>query len=343
MSRSDEQQEKSRAAGGAGAAVAQMTYEMTDRFPAAEPTVKLVFHGLLNFFFDGKRGCEIGIPNITQGLPQPHPHPHEFNISVWTTALGGVCLPSPLLNFQIKNTKDIGGVKIDVHNPDEFDGVYVYGNPKGSFVRPNPQNDPRDWRWVVDFERDVYSDRIKPKASTLTPSVQINNGLFYTLFKTTTNFALRPDEDSRGDRLIGNIAEYVAANIYAGQVDLTILPLSPDLPHLPIPLVAGLGLRYQIDITNSCRQGADPCHFDPAGDKHHRNDFYLYYETFEKPASNPVEYGLVCMDCQGQRDQRNEDELGICLEQERKKRHITSNNEAPCGPSGYGQTPGSGG
>jgi len=307
----------------------RMTYEVLEHIPP-DPTVRIIFHGLLSFFFDRTRQCQVGIPNTTQGLGQEHRHPHEFEVSVWTK-VAGQCPPSPL-TFPIKNSKLIERVDIQVTNPTELNGVYVYENrPHDPFNRVDT-DDPRDWRWVLDFESNLfYPEGIDHIPPTLNPSVFINNGLFYTFHKTASKFRLHPSDGS-ADKEIGSLSEIQACNIYLGPGSLLTLTISP-LPT-PIILLGGIGLTYQIDITNNCRKGGKQCKFEPnGGTKEERNDFYLYYETFNRPANKP-EFELQLT------ERVNDDpRLDNCAEKTGSK-NIESSKDSPCGGSGYGQTSG---
>jgi hypothetical protein len=305
------------------------SYQVRESIPP-DPTVRIVFHGLLSFFFDGNRRCQIGIPNITQGLPQPHRHPHEFQVSIWTIA--NQCPPAPL-TIPIVNSNLIEKVDINVSNPMQVDGVYVYEkNPASAFNRLDPQgtNDPKDWRWVLDVESDLlYPTGVDEIPQTLKPSVYINNGLFYTYYKTRSTFVLHPS-DSSGDKRIGTYAEILACNIYLGLGGVLTLSI-PPLP-MPITLLGGLGLKYQIDITNNCRKGGQQCNFAQSGPKENRNDFYLYYETFNRPSSRP-EYEL-----QLERAVEDQSVFDICQERTRGKKNIDSSKDSPCGAVVHGQT-----
>lgn len=306
------------------------TFQIRDNIPP-DPTVRIIFHGLLSFFFDGNRKCQIGIPNTTQGLTQPHRHPHEFQVNVWTIA--NQCPPAPW-SIPIVNPKLIERVDVTVTNPQQLDGVYVYEkNAASAFDRLDPQgtNDPKDWRWVLDVESNLlYSAGVSEIPETLKPSVYINNGLFYTYYKTKSTYLLHPSDNS-GDKRIGTYAEILACNIYLGRGSTVTLSI-PPLP-LPITLVGGIGLKYQIDITNNCRKNGQRCTFNPAGPKHERNDFYLYYETFNRLPNQP-EYELKL-------EQKVEDQpvFDICQERVPEKKNIDSSKDSPCGAVVHGQTP----
>ena len=306
------------------------TFQVRTNIPP-DPTVRIIFHGLLSFFFDGNRRCQVGVPNITQGLPQQHAHPHEFEVNVWTI-LGGQCPPIPV-SFPIGNPKLVQKVDITVTNPQQLDGVYVYEkDPQNAFDRldPHGDNDPKDWRWVLDVESNLmYPTGVTESPDTLNPSVFINNGLFYTYYKTKSTFLLHPS-DSSGDKRIGNYAEILACNIYLALGSSVTISI-PPLP-MPLTLPGGPGLKYQIDITNNCRKNGQRCRFTQSGPKENRNDFYLYYQTFARPPRQP-EYELRL-----ENEVQDQTALDICQERSDEKKRIDSSRSSPCGGIVHSQT-----
>jgi hypothetical protein len=91
-------------------------------FPTGEPTVKIVFHGLFCFFFDGKARCEVGIHNTTH---RHHPdQPHDFIVSVWTK-IAGQC-PPVSMRSTVGDPHAMGkDFNISVVGSAVPDGVYV--------------------------------------------------------------------------------------------------------------------------------------------------------------------------------------------------------------------------
>lgn len=280
----------------AAAAALPKTYvEWRDAFPVAEPTVRISFHGLFCFFFDGKDECFVGTHNTTQQPGHPHTtHPHEYRITV-SQKDGGVLtdqfthLIKDPQRFPRLNVKTTGGAF-----PNGFDpGVYVYTGPNHAQFNRNPGDDQQDWRWIIDFEDRMYPGGVKGKnPGALRAGVKIDNGLFYTKHKTTKDFDLVPEGGGTTIPL-NNVAEIMAANIYlasGGFVRLTgggpVLDMR-KLEHAPNRI-------YEVEITNLCDGAAhESCHYDPLSlDKQKRNDFFLYYDTFD-PSQNRPEYLLI--------------------------------------------------
>lgn len=292
------------------AASAQKTYvEWHDAFPVVEPTVRVTFHGLFCFFFDHTDECFVGTHNTTQQPGHAHnTHPHDYQIVIRQKD-GGATTQEDIFNvgdpqrFPRLNFKVTGSA---------FPGVYVYTGPNHDQFDREAGNDKRDWRWIIDFEDMIYPDGVKGlSAAALRPGLKFDNGLFYTYKKTPFNFELVPEGGGPAITL-NNIAEVMAANIYlaeGGFVKLTGGPVGERT------LAYAANRTYEIDILNLCNGFDHPaCHYEPNNpDKQRRNDFFLYYDTFD-PSQNRPEYLLLLLDSLG-------------------------TDDTPCGAVGFGQTP----
>jgi hypothetical protein len=295
-------------------AVPKTYVEWHDAFPTAEPTVKVTFHGLFCFFFDGKDECFVGTHNTTQQPGHPHTtHPHEYVI-VLRQKDGGATTSEetfpvgnpqrfPRLNFKATGSAFPGGVE---------PGVYVYTGPNHDQFDRLPGNDMRDWRWIIDFD-DIYPDGVKGLSATaVRPGLKFDDGLFYTEHKTDSTFRLVP-EGGGDEILLNNVAEIQGVNIYlanGGFVKLTGGPVGERR------LDFAAGRTYEVEITNLCDGNVHPaCHYEPDDlDKQRRNDFFLYYDTFD-PAQNRPEYLLI------------------------KQPDSRATDESPCGAVGFGGSP----
>jgi hypothetical protein len=320
------------------------TFSATEDLPD-DPHVMLLFEGLLWFMYHGTDECQIGIHNATHGGLFPHAHRHDLEIKVWERAT--TCDPQPNQSccalkpdvrvnpIKIGDPRTITGIQIDVNRP-LMEGVYVY--QKGPFSRPDfeGKNDPADWRWLIDFDKDLYHPQgIRLNPRYVNPGIWINSGTFFTLAKTTYNFDLHPDSGT--DIPMGNVALIAGGAIAlqpGGNVRLTIRRAYPDDPTI-ITLPYDADKRFQIDIRNACVNGAGKrCTRDDYGSD--ANDFYLYNNTFTRP-SGTRRYVL-------RRRERRPKQLAYdrphttrktCFDPEDYET-VKSNNEAPCGPVGAG-------
>lgn len=305
-------------------------------FPAQEPTVTILFHGLQCSFFEGTSWCTVGLHNTTH--TRPHPQPHDYVVKIWKK-VNGACPAKPYKHLIIGDPKLVSKMHVTAEGVAEgFEGVHVY--QRDPFNRPDPDNtnDPKDWRWAIDFDELYEEINIKP--GTLDPGVIINNGLFYTLRKTRSKFRLHPvgQPDAEGNIVLGSVAEFLAANIYlkqpdgAGQPGGKVTLSGGKFHNTPEVLVAEPGITYQIDITNNCDNVAQnpPCKFMSAqgNPKEVRNDFYLYYKLFD-PQPEP-EYELIITERIEPLDEHLE-QFGAC-----GLPGARATDDAPCGGVGFG-------
>lgn len=323
----------------AQAAVVTPTYDVwPNAFPPDPPTVQIIFHGLLLFFFNHRDGCQVGVHNATHRnilLPR-HPQPHDLVINVVTIPSDG----SPILQnpIRIGKPQDGGEIIINVTRPQIVDGTYVYA--PGAFDRLTA-TDNKDWRWVLDFEGpDLYNTSLTKAPLKFTPRVRINNGLFHTFLRTKSRFETRLSNGTRVKDL-GHIALLTAANIYldaGGNVSLTI-----GGAHIPPPIVGGLPFTYQVHIFNDCRSSEAGCKFeiDHPTDKTKRNDFYLYHDLFDPPPNPELE--LFCYDPKTLTSVSAEiQEAGLFAADTTLSLTPFLIDSAPCAPGGAGGDPGPG-
>jgi hypothetical protein len=264
------------------------TYAVKQAFPTRivdsviqeiPPSVIVVFRGLLTFCFSGNQNCEVGINNHAHGLPAPQTH--RLNIKLWRRR-GVTCEEIPM-TFPTPTS----GIDLQVRNPAELDGVYVHQHrPKDPFDRITTSAEfDRDIRWMFDMEGlGLHDRRLEKNRARLRPSLNIDNGIFYTRQKTSSTFVLF---EGGIQRPIGPVAKLIAANIYLndrGAVDLKV-----NGPTV-VTLVKEPDTIFQIDFTNDCSLPGIHCGYDPGNmTKETRNDFYLHYETFTRPAGKEFE------------------------------------------------------
>lgn len=309
----------------------------SDAFPSEEPTIKVVFKGLLSMRFNGDGECEVGIHNTTHETGRPQRH--DLIINLWTKRLdllGSKFEPcSGPIRFPVGNPKNCSrGYELLAFRT-KSPGVHVYEPTAEPFDRESVNNDPKDFRWILDLEgAHFYDTRLTRYADTITPNFHLNNGLFYTLQKTKSTFR-RVDPKAHGEppHHLGNVASIIAANIYLPPMDGYAVLRIDDVR---IRLDSIENVQYQVDITNECNVSGE-CDYQPgAGSKQERNDFYLHFDTFKVPDGKP-EYELV-LETFGEFPEKPD----ACGEFP-KKPDVSSQetkhpliDTAPCAPVGFG-------
>lgn len=288
-------------------------------FPTARPSATVILRGLLTLCFDGSTSCEVGVFNAS-----PVFQPHNFVFRMWKKTSPGsggdpVCpteptkvYATPLESFELRVVKPQAG----------FNDVRVF--QRDPFDRTGSGNHDRDYRWIVDFEVDLY-DRVVPKdPGKVKPRMQINAALFYTLHKTSTRFNAHPADGAGPVKMLGNVAEIVAANIYldaGGRIEVRIDgQLVDTLDQLT-------GVEYQIDVLNLCDPSHSGCVFLPGhpSDRKRRNDFFQYFSALKLQMASLVERELVAV------PPFQDSVADICRRPDEQ-----TTDPAPCGPGGYG-------
>jgi hypothetical protein len=311
-----------------------MTFTPSSDWPTVDPDVRLVFEGLLWFLFHANDECEVAIHNTTHDLF--HIHQHDLVLKIWTNCTESPTNPEVI---PIGNPKDIVGIQLDVNKPNRnYEGVHVFQNPKDP-------NDEKNWSWVIDFEKEpLYPTGIKLHADKINPGISINHGYFYTLYRTTKDFQLRPTENRQcrpDDEPCSDprkVALLVGGNIYLENDGDVTLAIRFAYPKPPIIKKFRKGELHQLDIRNVCFKGGKRC--DPQVHGPNGNDFFLYNETFTQPIDRP-KYILFRIDPKRSIEPAPLPK-DICFQQEDKptfksSNELPSSNDAPCGPVGAGK------
>jgi hypothetical protein len=240
--------------------------------------VVLGFHGLLCFCHrhgHSDRNCEVGVHNRSAS--------HNLSISVYRV----LDTFNPPYNMDMgidENTLPFAGpfvkgalgslntniVRFDVDEPREITGVKYFH--MGSVDKP--RDHPNNFRHIVDLEHDFHPGIVLNKIRRrMGPRLRINNGLFYTLCRTETQFERVVQEGPAQNPVpIGSVALMVGANIYLendGKVTLK-MPGDDD-----VELKASQG-KYFVLIDNGCRGCTG-------------SDVLRYYDVIDSP---PAKFDL---------------------------------------------------
>jgi len=312
-----------------GAIVEPVTYRVTDELPP-NPTVRLVFEGLLWFVFHDTDECQVGIHNTTHGA-NPHGHQHDLDIRLWSIDRRGAPYGCKMIKrFHIGDPQSITGIQIDVNRPTRK-GVYCFQQGYGgSRQRISNEN---DWNWVIDFEKEpLYPKGIRLQDSKVNPSLSINHGIFYTMYRTSYKFQLVPD-DGTEPKDIDYVALLAGGNIYMDNGSDITLVIRRAFPSAPV-ICKREWVRdttYQIDIRNICMIDSKRCPRDPgtATDGSSPNDFDLYNDTFTRPLGSAL-YTLRKRDTSRSTDRLYSLPPYLC-DDPHDPYDVRSNNDAPCG------------
>lgn len=311
---------------------AQLNWPEITTFPSGDPAVLLMFHGLMSLAYNPDGGfCEVGIH-----AQSPH---HEFKIVVKDSLANGNLLQT--YEFGPGQNWPTDTIEFDVVSP-STEGVGFFMPP--GFVR-DPQSgrmvsDNRDFRLIPDFESpDFYDVHLEKVPGAFRPRIRFSNGVFFTLMPTVSRFKRVAENESLP---LGPIARIIGAYVYLNDDGFIELRIGTEPP---LRLLAAGGKKYSILFDNSCQN----CSYNPtSAAKEERNDFFLYYNTLEIPA-NRQEYELILdgsappivvpqsltpARASGAKIASSFRPLvdGVVSPQ--------SNDNTPCGPTGFGQSGG---
>lgn len=310
--------------------------------PDESPTVILVFHGLMGLAYNDLGFCEVGIH-----CKAPK---HQFRVSVYDK-LSSVTDPMYKYNFGSAQDSPVNIIRLDIKDPLELKESKVKGVnfymptiSEGSGDADKDVANELDFRLIADLESEKFYGRpLQKKPEAFKPKLYVKHGVFVTLAPSKYGFkSVAPHEDKD----IGKIAEFIGTAIYLKKDGYVSLRIGQE----ELKLMAGKDRFYLIVFDNSCSQAS--CDFVPSSPiKEKRNDFYLYSQTFVIP-DDLEEYELVPADTSLQPsakvERANTANTAAAVKVfntfspllENVLEDIRSNNEAPCGAAGYGQSNG---
>jgi hypothetical protein len=273
-----------------------------------DPDIFFIFLGQLAFCYNPTGYCEIGINNKAGR--------HELSIIVYESVNGGT--PRRIHWYPDDNQPDTPrDIRFDVNNPKES-GVFFY-QPDGLLPRRDLRN-ALDFQWIADLEgEDFYNVKLTKKANNLQPRLRVGNGTFYSV-KTKAEFDLY---DSRGLRHLGSVGRIIAVNISLNPGGYATFTIDGQVWRLD----KKADTRYMILFSYDC--DGRRCEWNPAGlSKYERNDFYLYFKTFQLDG-NQEEVELIKSPPPRASSARASDFIDFGIFK------ILTNDEAPCGANGY--------
>ena len=310
--------------------------------PDPNPSIILIFHGLMGLAYNNLGFCEVGM----------HSKAPDHSLSVEVYSPLSRTNPIYKYTFGSPNSSPVDIIRLDVVDPTK-PGVTFY-MPEGfesDPMRGRTFTDDLDFRHITDFESpDFYDRQLVKKPGIFKPRLHVKNGTFVTLLSSGKEFKrVAPNDLLR----LGQIAEFIGTFIYLNPDGFVALRIGSE--ELRIPAVRD---NYSIIyFNNSCPDAV--CNFIPESPKKEkRNDFYLYYETFDIPEDkeeyelfrNDIPTSLVVKD-DPSRDSRAGEiattskptERSLSLDFLSDFLDRRSNPEAPCGAAGFGQSGGLGG
>ena len=295
-------------------------------FPANPKYVKLIFYGLLGIAPRQPLGepakCQVGFHSKGDG-----PLHHELSIRAYSNVVDASSCTS---SRKFEQKKKIESIVLTVADPDpDVDQAYFY--QRGKACARRELTDPKDFRWIVDFEshylyRKHLPATLEKKEDVYSPVLTVEKGIFYTLHKTGSTFLARSD-DCKYFSDLGNVADYIAANIYVKSGGVTV---NVDGAEFTVQAPG------EIYFDNHCMNEDNDemkCKFDPeSSDKKKRSDFFMNYKAFDRKGH--PEYHLHVLHYQ------RPEMLDVICERSNYEKMSDDlkklNDESPCSAAGYG-------
>lgn len=188
-----------------------MPFKVETTFPE-RPDVQIFFHGLLMLCPDESGSqCRVGVHRLSV----------EHKLSVEVRVKGNEPPDPPLL--RLGEILDRKGLSITI--PDSTKGVRKFVTTEGEIDRLDETNDKRDFRWSVDLQKlDPAQPKIELKESGISPSIVINDGLFYTARRTDpAQINVRLIDPPNPATQLNRVARIIGANIYLEDGEQVVL------------------------------------------------------------------------------------------------------------------------
>jgi hypothetical protein len=216
------------------------------------PTITLILKGLFLLAFEKEnKFCQAGVMRAER---------HCLRIKIKANGTSQPIfpeLPSEILDGDIF-----------FHVSGRAGSVSIY-EQKGPFDR-DTSKDQRDFRWIVDLEGKEFHSRSLPfRVGTISQSIFIKNGLFYT-------YSVLPvliDTRLSGARDAG-VTDRIGCDIYLDDQEEAVLRYGPD-PVSSIIFRKEPGISYTITLENVCEE--------PPESTRDSSDFVFYYDVIDVP------------------------------------------------------------
>jgi hypothetical protein len=238
-----------------------------------DPTIAIHFTGLLVFCFDNRRKyCQIGTLSKDD---------HELRLRFVKKGPDSESESEQMLTIPHGLIRQPSELWLDVEGDP---------SPKQQAAEPfiagklgDPPSDPQDFRRIVDLEGEHFYNRpLKVRRDVLKPVLFVAKGLFYTakltsdLYRTIPVAANGAKQTTSVSCSLGQIAEYVGANIYLTLLNQALVLRAGRNGSELLRLKKEKGTTYEILVENGDTIQA------PAN-----GDFHYYYDAFELNRGEP--------------------------------------------------------
>lgn len=227
------------------------TQELSDA-----PAIRLLFDGLMTICFDSIQSqCQIGIPRDAPN--------HNLTIKVERIFAGETKTITTLTGFDTKEISfELSGGET---------GIKTY--QKGNFVGNDLEDDPRDFRWVVDLEGPEFHNRkLSIKDGAFRQFINLKSGVFHSRLLSDLDIDIKK-------HATGKVLKSRKVSTITG-VNIDLQPGEKFFMHYgkqnkqTLELEAESDVTYTLTLDNLCPEAKSAL-------PNLESDFYVYYTIFD--------------------------------------------------------------
>jgi hypothetical protein len=225
------------------------------------PSFKLLFDGLLVLAVNkNKNLCEFGVVKAPD---------HVLRIKVDKVDADRDRTSLPNISRDLPSEGDI---RIDAPKNAKDYGVQFFGDLKRPFLRLIGEDDPQDFRWLVDLEgKEFYNKKLALKPGFPNQRIIIPRGLFYTHDLIDVQL-VRPGASV----LQTSVASPIGCNLDLDAGEEFVLTYGPD--DQKIVMTAEKGVTYEIQILNNPKDDQHVGHNGGSQPTDLSTHFHFYYD-----------------------------------------------------------------
>jgi len=225
------------------------------------PSFKLLFDGLLVLAVNKNENiCEFGVVNAPD---------HKLRIEARKIDSNSVDTELPEISRDLPSEGDI---RIDAPKSAKDHGVQFFGDLKRPFRRLIDEDDPQDFRWLVDLEgKEFYNKKLALKPGFPNQRIIVPRGLFYTHNLIDVQL-VRPGASV----LQTSVASPIGCNLDLDEGEEFVLTYGPD--DQKIVMLAEKGFTYEIKILNNPKDDQHQGHNGGSQPNDLSTHFHFYYD-----------------------------------------------------------------
>jgi hypothetical protein len=240
------------------------------------PTVRFLFGGLLDFFYQPTKECSIAV----------NPGDGRHRIVLAITNNGSVVYPQGDLPSNIRD------ITFAIENKQPAVDFLKIGS--GDFNRDT--GDVHDFRWMLDLDGEDFYKEGYEKISIFKTKFTLSHGTVFTGLITNATFnqvSVLLGTTGMTVKYLGHMPSLIAAEVAIGQNEYGVLRIDGD-EVVRIP--GSIASTHEISFGNVCVDSNEPCQWSPGNVlESRRNDFRFHRNVLNLPLLR-ARYGLTLLE-----------------------------------------------